>query len=271
LNIEWLGDLVGLRRAAVAFDQAGYDFVTIGGHLLTAPAGRYPDRHPSVYALPYRDPFVLFSALGAVTERLAFRTAVLILPMLPTALVAKQAADLSLMTGGRLELGVGISWQEAEYRALGQAMAHRGPKLEEQITVLRLLWSQPSVTFQGRFHDLDDIGLGQRPEVPVPIWIGCAPQPALLDRVARLADGWIPSEPLRSPEAARTVRERAAAHGRNGAVAVAGRVVVQDPARAVAEAADQRQAGATEIIVSAPAGAPIDDAVAALARLRPLL
>jgi probable F420-dependent oxidoreductase len=152
------------------------------------------------YVGPFREPFVFFAYLAAVTQRLAFRTSILILPLFPTALVAKQAAELSLLSGGRFQLGVGISWNQAEYEALGQDFKTRGRRLEEQIVVLKRLWTEPFVTFEGRFHKLSGVGLNQLPRQPIPVWIGCAPEEPLLRRVARVADGWLPqvdpAEPL---------------------------------------------------------------------------
>jgi len=270
LSLDWLADIALVRKAAIELDEAGFDYLTIGGHLLTARPGRYPDMRPDVYSLPYRDPFVLFSHLAAVTRRIAFRPAILILPMLPTALVAKQAADLSLVSAGRFQLGVGISWQEVEYRALGQQMRDRGRKLEEQIHVLRLLWSEPVVTFKGRYHDLDDIGIGQLPDQPIRIWIGSAPEPRLLRRVAELADGWIPSAGVSSPDAVRQLQAFARDAGRHSDVAVTGRVVVEPTFdHAEAEARRQIEAGATEITLSAPERWSIAEGVSALIAARP--
>jgi alkanesulfonate monooxygenase SsuD/methylene tetrahydromethanopterin reductase-like flavin-dependent oxidoreductase (luciferase family) len=165
--------------------------VSYGGHVLTAAEGRF-DRPATTYAVPFRDPFVLYAHLAASTTRLRFRTGILILPMFPTALVAKQAAELALVSDGRFELGVGISWNEAEYRAMGQDPMVQGARLEEQLAVLRQLWQEPLVTFAGRFHDIDELGLGQLPASPIPIWVGCGAADPPLSRVARLADGWMP-------------------------------------------------------------------------------
>jgi probable F420-dependent oxidoreductase len=193
-------DPVALRDMAQALDGAGFDYVTTAGHLLCAPPDSYPERPPQTYVGPFREPFVFFAYLAAVTRRLAFRTGILIVPLFPTALVAKQAAELSRLSGGRFQLGVGISWNQAEYEALGQDFTTRGRRMEEQIVVLRRLWTEPFVTFEGRFHTLHGVGLHQLPPQPIPVWIGCAPQEPLLRRVARVADGWLPqvdpAEPL---------------------------------------------------------------------------
>jgi alkanesulfonate monooxygenase SsuD/methylene tetrahydromethanopterin reductase-like flavin-dependent oxidoreductase (luciferase family) len=106
-------------------------------------------------------------------------------------LVAKQAAELALFSGGRFELGVGISWNAAEYQALGQNIRDRGRRIEEQIEVLRLLWSQPYVTFDGRYHKLDKVGLNRASLPRIPLWFGSESGETALRRVARLADGWM--------------------------------------------------------------------------------
>ena len=193
-------DPIALRDMAQTLDGAGFDYVTTAGHLLCAPPDSYAGRSNQTYVGPFREPFVFFAYLAAATQRLAFRTSILILPLFPTALVAKQAAELSLLSGGRFQLGVGISWNPAEYEALGQDFKTRGRRLEEQIVVLKRLWTEPFVTFEGRFHTLSGVGLNQLPKQPVPVWIGCAPEEPLLRRVARVADGWLPqvdpAEPL---------------------------------------------------------------------------
>jgi probable F420-dependent oxidoreductase len=180
-----------IRDYAVALEDAGFDFTSTAGHILGQPAGTYPDRAAPQYTGPFNDPFVTFSYLAGVTRRIRFMSAILILPALPTGLVAKQAAELALVSGGRFDLGVGISWNEAEYRALGQDPRTRGAKLEEQVTLLRRLWAEPYVTFKGRFHEVENIGLNRPLAAPIPIWFGTGTGEAVLRRVARLADGWM--------------------------------------------------------------------------------
>jgi probable F420-dependent oxidoreductase len=166
--------------------------VTTAGHLLCAPPDSYPGRQLPTYVGPFCEPFVFFSYLAAVTQRLSLRTSILIPPLFPTALVAKQAAELSLLSRARFQLCMGISWNQAEYEALGQDFKTRGRRLEEQIVVLRRLWTEPLVTFEGRFHKLSGVGLNELPQQPIPVWIGCAPEEPLLRRVARVAVGWLP-------------------------------------------------------------------------------
>ncbi|HUB76846.1 MAG TPA: LLM class flavin-dependent oxidoreductase, partial [Solirubrobacteraceae bacterium] len=109
--LTWLGDVGLLREASQAIEEAGFDFASIGGHILGAAAGRYPGRPDRTYAACYRDPFVLFAHLAAITKRLRFRSSIMILPLYPTALVARESADVSDLSGGRFELGAAISWQ----------------------------------------------------------------------------------------------------------------------------------------------------------------
>jgi probable F420-dependent oxidoreductase len=186
-----LPDAAAIRDYAVALEQAGFDFTSTAGHTLGQPAGTYPDRAAPQYTGPFNDPFVTFAYLAAVTSRIRFMSAILVLPALPTGLVAKQAAELSLISGGRFDLGVGVSWNAAEYRALGQDMRTRGARLEEQVTLLRRLWAEPYVTFKGGFHDFESIGLARHAPAPIAIWFGTGTDEPVLRRVARLADGWM--------------------------------------------------------------------------------
>jgi probable F420-dependent oxidoreductase len=185
-------DTAALRDFVQSLDAAGFDLLTSAGHVLAAPSGRVPDRPVPTYAGPFHDPFVLFAYLAAITQRLHFRPSILILPLYPTALVAKQAAELQQLSNGRFELGVGISWNDVEYQALGQDFTTRGRRLAEQIEVLRKLWSEPFVTFEGRFHHLDNVGLARVPAHQIPIWVGSGTSDVVLRRAARLADGWTP-------------------------------------------------------------------------------
>ena len=187
---DW-GNVAALRDFSLAVEAGGFDYVSLSTHLLSMPAGSLPDEPPHHYVGPYREPLVLFSHLAALTTRLRFRTAVIISPLYPTALLARLAGDVAIVSDGRLELGVGISWNPREYQALGQDLHVRGKRFEEQIVLLRRLWSEPHVTFEGEWHQLDGIGLGQLPP-PTPIYLGVGMSDDLLRRAARLGDGWIP-------------------------------------------------------------------------------
>jgi probable F420-dependent oxidoreductase len=187
-----VNDVGVVRDFGQAFDEAQFDYITAAGHLLSAPAGRYEGRKEATYAGPYHDPFVLFSYRAGQTTRVHFITAILILPLLETATVAKQSAELAFLSGNRFELGVGISWQEAEYKAVGQDVHRRGARLGEQIEVLRMYWTKPFFSFTGKFHDIDNMGLGRTPTKPIPIWFGSTLMEAPMRRAAKMADGWIP-------------------------------------------------------------------------------
>lgn len=263
LDLEWLADIGLAAEAAVAYDEGGLDFVGHGGHVLTAAPGRYPDRPTPTYGVPFRDPFVLYTHLAAKTERLRFRSGILILPMYPTVLVAKQAADLAIASAGRFELGVGISWQEAEYRAMGQPMRARGARLEEQLHVLRQLWNEPLVTFHGRFHDIDGLGVGQLPP-PIPVWIGSGAAPALLDRVARLADGWMP---IGAVDFASAINEIASRRPPSSApLRVAARVTasLEDLEPAIGAARAFAAAGVSALSIAPPPGSDVETSISAV-------
>jgi probable F420-dependent oxidoreductase len=274
-DAEWLDDLGALREAAGALDEAGVDFVSYGGHVLTSPVGRY-DRPASTYAAVFRDFFVLFASLATTTTRLRFRSGILILPMFPTVHVAKQAADLSLISGGRFELGVGISWNEPEYRAMGQDLSRRGSRLEEQLVVLKRLWTEPFVSFHGRFHDIDGLGLGQLPTSPIPIWVGCGDGARSLSRVGRLADGWMPIG-VPSRERIDELQAVAASAGRGLPVGVSARVRARPeaPEATVAEARALVALGVSAISITPPpasgVAAGIDAVIAARGELAAVL
>ena len=186
----------GLKEYARAVVECGFRHFVSYEHVL----GAVPERLPQGYA-PYsiEDPFhevlTLYAYLSGVAPELGMATGILVLPQRQTPLVAKQAALLSLLTGGRFRLGVGIGWNFAEFEAMGVDFGSRAGRLEEQIKLLRLLWTQPVVNFKGRFEEIDGCGLRPFPLKPVPIWIGGSAE-AALRRAARLADGWFPLRPL---------------------------------------------------------------------------
>ena len=191
LPITAFPDPAQVKSYAEALESAGFDYAATAGHVMAQPAGTHPQRPNRQYAGPFYDPFVTFAWLAAGTQRLRFMSSILILPSLPTVLVARQVAELALFTGGRFDFGIGISWNAAEYQALGQNFRDRGRRMEEQIEVLRLLWSQPYVTFDGRSHKLDKVGLNRGALPKIPLWFGTENGETALRRVARLADGWM--------------------------------------------------------------------------------
>src|SRR6202046_511074 len=189
---ELRGDPVAVREFGRAAEDLGFDHLLAYDHVLGAV---HADRTPPLTGPytehdPFHDPFVMFAYLAAVPERLRFATGILILPQRPTALVARQAADLDLLSGGRLRLGVGIGWNHVEYEALGQQFRTRGARQEEQIGLLRRLFTDPVVDFSGRFDRIDRAALVPKPTRPIPIWLGGSGD-AAFERAARLADGFI--------------------------------------------------------------------------------
>lgn len=185
------GDPEGVRRIGLAAEELGFDHLLAYDHVLGSPhdrepkpAGPYTDQHP------FHDPFVLFAYLAAITSRIELVTGVIILPQRQTALVARQAADVDLLSHERLRLGVGIGWNHVEYAALGQDFRTRGKRVEEQVAVLRAFWAEPLVSFAGRFDQIDRAALNPRPRRAIPIWMGGFADVAMA-RAARIADGFI--------------------------------------------------------------------------------
>jgi probable F420-dependent oxidoreductase len=186
------GDPDAVRRIGTQLEALGYDYLLTYDHVLGAVherrepklSGPYNEKHP------FHDPFVMFGHIAALTRRLELVTGILILPQRQTALVARQAADVDLLSGGRLRLGVGIGWNHVEYQALGQDFRTRGAREEEQVQLLRKLWSEPLVTFDGRFDHIERACINPRPRRAIPIWFGGFVE-AVYRRAARLGDGFV--------------------------------------------------------------------------------
>ena len=193
-QIEIGNDPHAIKDYAQAVEGLGYDYLLVYDHVL----GAHPDREPRLtgpytHEHPFHEPMVLFGFLAAVTRRLQLTTGVIILSQRQTALVAKQAAEVDVLSGGRLRLGIGLGWNYVEYEALGENFKNRGRRVEEQVEVLRKLWTQPLVNFKGAYHVINSAGLNPMPvQRPIPIWFGGSTEPALR-RAARLGDGWMPA------------------------------------------------------------------------------
>src|SRR5437870_5246089 len=211
-------DPAAIRDYAQAAEQLGYNHVLVFDHVLGADPSRFEGRSrpPYTHKTPFHEPFVLFGFLAAVTSALELVTGILILPQRQTALVAKQAAAVDVLTRGRMRLGVGIGWNHVEYEALGENFRTRGRRIEEQIALLRQLWTEELVDFGGKRHKVHQAGINPLPvQRPIPVWMGGTAEP-VLKRAARIADGWFPQfRP--GPDAAATI-ERV-----RGYVAAAGR------------------------------------------------
>jgi probable F420-dependent oxidoreductase len=189
------GDPAVVREFAQAAEAIGYDFLEAPDHVLGAREG---DR---TGAGLYHDPFVLFGYLASRTQKLGFSTGVLILPQRQTVLVAKQAACLDVLSGGRFRLGIGVGWNEVEFVGLNENFHNRGRRSEEQVQVMQKLWAEPHVTFKGRWHTIEDAGINPRPPSgKVPLWFG-GHHDRTLERIAKWGDGWMPNAYMPGPEA----------------------------------------------------------------------
>ncbi|MEZ4861489.1 MAG: LLM class F420-dependent oxidoreductase [Caldilineaceae bacterium] len=191
---EFGNDPLAIRDYAQTIEGLGFSHVLAYDHVLGANPNRPGGwQGPYTYKTPFHEPFALFSFMAAVTQNLRFATGIIILPQRQTALVAKQAATLDVLSGGRLRLGIGIGWNEVEYVALGENFHNRGKRVEEQVDLLRKLWTEPLVTYTGQWHTIPDAGLNPLPvQQPIPIWFGGHAE-AVLRRVATLGDGWMPN------------------------------------------------------------------------------
>jgi probable F420-dependent oxidoreductase len=205
---ELAGDLDATRRFVRAVEDLGFDYLLAYDHVVGAAHDRREPKLQGPYTAehPFHDPFVLFGYAAAMTERLGFATGVLILPQRQTVLAARQAADVDLLSNGRLRLGVGIGWNYVEYDALGQDFHRRGRRLEEQIGYMRDLWSSPLLSFEGAFDRIERAALMPRPKRQIPIWVGGWSE-AAFQRAARVGDGFIfPGVPDKLAEAWGSVR-----------------------------------------------------------------
>ena len=215
---EITSDPAAVKEYAQAAEQLGYNHLLAFDHVLGANAasregwsGAY--RHTD----QFHEPFVLFGYLAGVTERIELVTGVIILPQRQTALVAKQTAAVDVLSGGRLRLGIGVGWNAVEYEALGENFHDRGRRSEEQIELMRRLWTEDLVTFEGRWHKVTDAGINPLPvQRPIPVWFG-GRAPQTVSRIARMGDGWFPLFPPDDEGRAliEDMREQTSAAGRD--------------------------------------------------------
>jgi probable F420-dependent oxidoreductase len=255
-----------IREYAEAAESLGYSHLRMGDHVLGANAASRPGwPGPYDHTHLWHEPLTLFGYLAGITEKIELVSSVLILPQRQTALVAKQAAEVDFLSGGRLRLGIGVGWNDVEYEALGEDFHSRGLRIEEQIDVMRALWTQELVTFEGRWHKITDAGLNPMPvHRPIPVWIGGGPGSTgststagterVLRRVARKADGWFPSLGLQDGVEAVIARlhEYVRSEGRDPLdVGIEGSVSLDDqgPDIWVQRALEWKGAGATHLSV----------------------
>lgn len=264
-------DVEDVRAYAQGVEGLGFRHLLAYDHVLGAdPAVHEGWSGPYDVHTTFHEPLVLFGYLAAVTS-LELVTGIVIAPQRQTALVAKQAAEVDLLSGGRFRLGVGLGWNAVEYEALGQDFSTRGRRLEEQVALLRRLWTEPSLSHAGRFDRITGAGLAPLPvQRPIPIWIGGQSPPAYR-RMGRLADGWFPqmSPGPRLDEAIAMVADGAAEAGRDPAeLGMEGRVRWTADTGALVEAVGRwRDAGATHVAINTmKAGlGTVDDHLTALA------
>ena len=267
------GDPEAVRAYGQRVEELGYTHILAYDHVLGADPQVHRDWNgPYDIDTTFHEPFVMFGYLAAITS-LELVTGVIILPQRQAVLVAKQAAEVDLLTGGRFRLGVGLGWNAVEYEALGEDFTNRGRRSEEQVELMRRLWTERSVTFTGRHHTLTGAGLAPSPvQRPIPVWFGAASDRAYA-RAGRLGDGWFPMmrPGPRLDHAREQVERAAAAAGRDPAsVGMEGRVDWAGDGDAIAAAiAAWKTAGATHLSVNTmKAGlATVDDHLAALERI----
>ncbi len=243
-------DRGAIRAYAQRVEELGFTHVLAYDHVLGAdPVAHAPWTGPYDVDTTFHEPFVLYGYLAAITS-LELVTGIIILPQRQTALVAKQAAEVDLLTGGRFRLGVGLGWNAVEYEALGKNFADRGRRMAEQVELMRQLWTQRSVTFTGEHETVIGAGLAPLPvQRPIPVWFGAQSRPAYV-RTGQLADGWFPQVPPgpRLDEARQVIAAAAEAAGRDPArLGMEGRVAWRDADQIADHVGRWQAAGATHI------------------------
>jgi probable F420-dependent oxidoreductase len=190
---EFGNDPSAIRDLAQSAEELGFSYVLAYDHVVGVNPERPGWDGPYDFQTPFQSPLLLFSFMAGVTKQLGFATGILILPQRQTTLVAKQAATLDVLSGGRLRLGVGVGWNEPEFTALGENFHDRGQRIEEQVQVLRELWTDPLVNYSGDWHSIPEAGINPLPiQQPIPIWFGGHAE-VVLQRAAQLGDGWLPN------------------------------------------------------------------------------
>jgi probable F420-dependent oxidoreductase len=238
--------LIGVDQGALAeflaaLEELGYGYVTVGDHVLGADLSVRPDWKPYLGKPPlydkhmkWHEPLVLFGYLAAITRSLELCTGILISPQRQSALLAKQAAEADVLTGGRIRFVIAAGWNDVEYEALGVDFKQRGKIMEEQVELMRRLWTEEIVTYQGRFHTVTAAGINPLPvQRPIPLWFG-GQSPVVLRRTGRLADGWFPYYPYFGEDQVRAdlevVRKSAREAGRDPAsIGIEGAIYFADP------------------------------------------
>jgi probable F420-dependent oxidoreductase len=248
-------DVGAIRAYAQRVEELGFAHLLAYDHVVGADTSVHqPWNGPYDVDTEFHEPLVLFGYLAAVTTRIELTTGIVILPQRQTALAAKQAAQVDLLTGGRFRFGVGIGWNHVEYEALGKDFTNRGKRLDEQVPLLRRLWTERVVDFAGTWETVTAAGIAPLPvQRPIPIWIGAASAPAYR-RAGRLADGWFPQmgPGPKLDDALAEVAAGATEAGRDpGAIGMEGRVNWKGDADVLAEhVAGWRGVGASHLSIN---------------------
>jgi probable F420-dependent oxidoreductase len=266
------GDVGAVRAYGEQVEALGYRHILAFDHVVGAdPLVHTGWNGPYDVQTTFHEPMVLFGFLAGVTRSLEFVTGVIVLPQRQTVLVAKQAAEVDLLSSGRFRLGVGIGWNTVEYEALSEDFGNRGKRSEEQIELMRRLWTEESVTFDGKFHTVTGAGLAPLPvQRPIPVWIGAGSTPGY-ERAGRIADGWFPMVvPGPALDAARSVVDQAAVDAGRDPKAIGMEAWVKWQGSAddvVAKVAKWVQVGASHISINTMGAGleTVDDHLAALA------
>ena len=249
-------DPVAVRDFAQAAEGLGYEHLLVFDHVLGADTSvRQGWDRPYSSADMFHEPFVLFGYLAGLTEKIEMVTGVLILGQRQTSLVAKQAAEVDVLTGGRLRLGIGVGWNAVEYEGLSESFTNRGRRSEEQIELMRQLWTNEVVDFHGRYHNVTHAGINPLPvQRPIPVWFGGG-APQVVKRIGRMGDGWFPQFEPNSEGAERIAEMRgyATAAGRDSsAIGIEGRIGIatDDQANWQKLAESWAEVGATHLSVN---------------------
>lgn len=243
-----------IKAFAQGAEALGADHMLIYDHVLGADPRHHGGRMAYSKDTQFHEPFTTLAFIAAVTERIGLMPTVLILPQRQTALVAKQAAEVALLSNNRLRLGIGTGWNKVEYEALNENFTNRGRRQAEQVTLLRKLWTDDSLTFAGRYHTVTAASINPRPAQPIQVWFGGG-APALLERCAQMGDGWIPLMGP-TPEAAQALATiRAARTARGGSmegfgVQAQAQVRGGTPERWLSHAQKWQEVGATHIAIA---------------------
>lgn len=252
-----------IKAYAQGVEALGATHLLIYDHVLGADpdrAGGWQGAYDKNVA--FHEPFTTFAFIAAVTEKLEMITTVLILPQRQTVLVAKQAAQVAVLSNNRFRLGIGTGWNKIEYEALNETFTNRGKRQAEQVELMRKLWREDSLTYQSEYHTINGAGINPRPSKPIPVWFGGS-APALLERCGQIGDGWIPL--MGANDAARecidTIRSSRAATGRSFAdfgIQAQAQYSGGNPDRWASHAVKWRDIGATHLAIATHNAGPTD-------------